>query len=372
MDRLFESFSQVDGSATRKYSGTGLGLAISKQLVGMMDGQIGVESKKDKGSEFWFTAVFKKQPEGRDEKIVVPEDIKEKRILIVDDNANIRHVLREQLKSWGCRYGEASNGDQALKELRKAAADKDPFEIAVLDMQMPEMNGKTLGQKIKQDVNLKDIMLVLMTSMGNRGEAKQFEEIGFAAYLVKPVKRSLFYDCLTAISGLQKTIAKKQPDKIITRHSLAERKKRKIRLLVVEDNRINQKVISSILEKFGYKTDTVSNGKEAIEALGTTPYDLVIMDCQMPVMDGYETTKEIRNPKSKVSNHKIPVIAMTAHAMNGDREKCLEAGMDDYLTKPIKPREISNLIEKWVVIVGSPQLNKTVYRDIDPNENILD
>jgi two-component system sensor histidine kinase/response regulator len=350
MDRLFESFSQVDSSTTRKYGGTGLGLAISKQLAEIMGGRIGVESEEGKGSTFWFTSVLEKQPEGKCISVVVPTDIKGKRILIVDDNATNRYVLREQLKSWGCRYKEASNGVQALDELRQAATSKDPFEISIIDMQMPGMDGKTLGKKIKQDPDLKETLLVMMTSMGQRGDAKCFEKIGFAAYLTKPVKQSKLYDCLTIVAGLQEHTAHKRPAAIVTRHSLAEDKKRKIRILLAEDNIINQKVAMSTLNKLGYTADAVANGKEAIKALEIIPYDIVLMDCQMPEMDGYEATAEIRRLESKVLNHKVPVIALTANAMKGDREKCLNAGMDDYLSKPIYPNELSDMVEKWITM----------------------
>lgn len=348
MDRLFKSFSQVDGSTARKFGGTGLGLTIAKQLVEKMGGQIGVTSEVGRGSEFWFTAVFEKQPERKEDIIVISSDIRGKHILIVDDNATNRYVLRGQLKLWGCRFREASGGRQALEELRQAAAGNDPFQIAILDMQMPEMDGETLGKKIKEDPELKNTILILMTSMGDRGDAKRFEEIGFAAYLTKPVKQSQLYDCLATVTDMHRESEKDRPVAIVTRHTLAEDLKRRVRILLAEDNIINQKVALNMLKKFGYHADVVANGKEAVSALKMIPYDIVLMDCQMPEMDGYEATGEIRNPESKVLNLKVPVIAMTANAMKGDREKCLEAGMDDYLTKPINPQELSDMLDRWI------------------------
>ena len=346
--RLFESFSQADSSTTRKFGGTGLGLAISKHLSKLMGGQVGAKSEEGKGSTFWFTAVLEKQPESIKELTVFPEDIREKRILIVDDNTTNRLVLKEQLKLWGCWYGEASSGVQALEELKFALADNDPFDIAIIDMQMPEMDGETLGQKIKQDPDLKNTILVLLTSMGKRGDAKRIEEIGFAAYLTKPVKQSQLYDCLITVFSRRKEVLKNQPATIVTKHSIAEDKKRKHRILLAEDNITNQQVALNILRKFGYNADVVNNGKEALRALEIIPYDIVLMDCQMPEMDGYKATGEIRNSRSKVLDSKIPVIAMTAHAMKGDRDKCLEAGMDDYLCKPVNPQELNDMIEKWM------------------------
>jgi len=372
MNLLFQSFSQVDSSTTRKFGGTGLGLTISKQLAKLMGGKMEVESEEGKGSTFWFTAVFEKQPEGREKKIIVPGNIKNIRILIVDDNATNRYVLREQLNLWGCRYGEASSGMQALEELRLAVDSKDPYEIAILDMQMPEMDGETLGQKIKQDPDLKSTILVMMTSLGQRGDARQLEEIGFAAYLTKPVKQSQLYDCLATVTGMQKQVAKEQPVKIVTRHSLSEDQKRRVRILLAEDNIINQKVATSILGKLGYSADAVANGRETVAALAMIPYDIVLMDCQMPEMDGYEATGEIRKPESKVLNHKVPVIAMTANAMKGDREKCLKSGMDDYLSKPVKPQELSDMLEKWIVKQNSSKQEKATVSNINRSQNIFD
>jgi signal transduction histidine kinase/CheY-like chemotaxis protein len=348
MDRLFKSFSQVDSSTTRKFGGTGLGLAISRQLSELMGGRIGVKSQEGKGSTFWFTAIFKKQPEWNKEKISVPDDIRKKHILIVDDNATNRFVLKEQLRQWGCRYKAAASGAQALEMLRLARADKDPCEIALIDMQMPGMDGETLGQKIKQDPDLKHTILVLLTSLGKWSDAKRMEQKGFVAYLTKPIKQSQLYDCLAMVTGAGAEVPKHQPATTVTRYAIAEGNEHKLRILLVEDNITNQKVALNILKRFGYNADAAANGKEAIHALEMIPYDIVLMDCQMPGMDGYEATGEIRNPASKVLDHKVPVIAMTAHAIKGDRERCLEAGMDDYLCKPVNPRELCDMIEKWI------------------------
>jgi two-component system, sensor histidine kinase and response regulator len=348
MGRLFQSFSQVDSSTTRKYGGTGLGLTISKQLAEKMGGRISVESKEGKGSTFWFTAVFKKQTEARGEKRVLPMDIKGKRFLIVDDNKTNRYILEKQLTLWECRYEEASGGEEALEKLKAASNAKDPFEIAILDMQMPKMDGAELGTRVKQNPDLKNTILVLMSSMGQRGDAKQLKDIGFAAYLIKPVKQSQLFECLTTVACMHKESEAKQQAAIVTRHSLVEDHKHNTRILLAEDNRINQKVAINILKKLGYSADIAANGKEAVKALKMIPYNIVLMDCQMPEMDGYDATREIRNPDSKVQDHNVTIIAMTANAMNEDREKCLKSGMDDYLSKPVKPQELDTMLKKWL------------------------
>jgi CheY-like chemotaxis protein/HPt (histidine-containing phosphotransfer) domain-containing protein len=336
-----------------------------------MGGCIGVDSKEGQGSTFWFTVALEKQPEDN-ETLMMPEDIRKKRILIVDDNPINRQVFREQLKSWGCRYGEASSGTQAIDELRCAQKIKDPFEIAIIDMQMPEMDGEELGRNIKKDPNLAGTLLIMVSSIGTRGDVARLKYIGFAAYLTKPIKQSQLYDCLATTARIWKEKVRPQDTTIVTRHSLSENKKRRVRILLVEDDATNQKVALNILKKFGYRADAVGNGQEALQALMKVPYDVVLMDIQMPVMDGYVATRRIRELEFKAQSEKldekaledrsasefqffarsgrIPIIAMTAHVMKGDREKCIAAGMDDYTPKPINPQELLEKIEKWVKI----------------------
>jgi signal transduction histidine kinase/DNA-binding response OmpR family regulator len=370
LDILFDPFTQADSTTTRKFGGTGLGLSISKQLCEMMGGQIGVESKEGKGSTFWFTACLNKQPPGREMEITTPDDVSLKglRILAVDDNATNRRVVAGLLSPWECRHEEVSDAKTALDRLRAAAASGDPFRIAILDMVMPEMDGETLGRIIKDDPALRDTVLVMMTSIGTRGDAGRFEKAGFSVYLTKPVKRSQLFNCLMTAIG-RKPSGQTSPDRIITRHTVAEKSKQKTRILLAEDNIINQKVALKVLEKLGYRADVVANGLEALKALEMIPYDMVLMDVQMPEMDGLEATREIRKREKLIAQKKdagfsdelsalsfqhsarskhIPIIAMTAHAMEGDRKMCLKAGMDDYLTKPIRPGKFGETIAQWI------------------------
>ncbi|MCP4409984.1 MAG: response regulator [Gammaproteobacteria bacterium] len=369
-DRLFQSFSQLDASTTRKYGGTGLGLAISKRLIQLMGGEIGVvspaeysnydqgnaksknssQSNTGAGSTFWFTSVFNKQLKEKNGKVMVPLSIKGKRILIVDDNATNRYVLREYLKRWGCQFDEAIGGAEALEKLHAAPAD-DPFEIAVLDMLMPEMDGEALGRHIKNDPRLKSTKLVMLTSVCQRGDAARFNHDGFEAYLTKPVKISHLYDCLVAVAGQKHDVKGVEKKQLVTRHSLAEDRKHGIRILLAEDDITNQKIALLMLKKFGYWADAVANGKEAVNALKSVPYDLVLMDVQMPEMDGLEATKAIRklavNDSTTQRLNQLPIIALTANAMKDDRERCIEAGMDDYITKPTDPQELLNKVQLW-------------------------
>jgi len=342
---LFQKFTQVDASTTRMYGGTGLGLAISKQLTEIMGGEIGVESHEGQGSEFWFTLRVPKQAE-RERVVAPPAEIKGVHVLVVDDNATNREVLMVQFKAWGVRSEEAENGPMALQALYLAKDAGDPIQIAILDMQMPGMDGESLARAIKADQKLKDTRLVLFSSLGRREEAKRMKEIGFAAYLIKPARHGEIIGCLSTVLG--GTNADEEPQSIATYHSLCEMRRGAVRILLAEDNITNQQVAVGILKKLGLRVDAVANGAEAVTALKTLPYDLVLMDMQMPEMDGIEATRAIRNPQSPVINHQVPIIAMTAHALHGDRERCLDAGMNDYLTKPVVPRALAEALRKWL------------------------
>jgi PAS domain S-box-containing protein len=345
--KLFQSFSQVDSSTTRMYGGTGLGLAISKQLAAMMGGQIGVESEEGKGSTFWFTVILEKQPSVRQRVPYEHGVIENMRVMVVDDNHTNRRIFRAYLESWRCRVEEAASAEEAMKKIREAINEGNPFLIALLDRCMPKVDGESLCKEIKADAQLKDLILVMLTSVGMRGDAEYFKRLGFAAYLLKPVKQSQLLECLRIITGKTAGVGKDTPGQIVTRYSISEDHKQRLRILVAEDNVINQKVVMRVLEKkLGYSADIVPNGKEAIESLERSDYHLVLMDCQMPELDGYEATRIIRNENSSVRNHNIPIIAMTASAMNGDREKCLEAGMNDYVTKPVNMQVLADAIKR--------------------------
>ena len=344
--RIFEKFTQEDASTARKYGGTGLGLAISQELVTLMGGEIGVNSEKGTGADFWFTARFVKQTA---RKVEVPAlaDLSGTRILVVDDNATNRDVLTIQLKAWGVRTEEAREGVAALKALQAAQASGDPFHAAILDVQMPGMDGLALTQAITSDPALKDIKLVLLTSVGNRADAQRMKELGVSAYLNKPTKQSELFDCLvTALDGQD---SQSMHARQVTAHTPFQVLRRSvIRILIAEDNVINQRVAVGLLTRMGLRTDAVANGAEAVRSLAELPYDLVLMDVQMPVLDGLEATRKIRDPLSPVQNHRIPIIAMTANAMRGDREKCLAAGMDDYISKPVSPKDLAAVLEQWL------------------------
>jgi len=358
MGLMFKSFSQADASTTRQYGGTGLGLSISKQIAELMRGQICVESEEGKGSNFWFTAVFEKQPSDQQGSPVEHGDIQNLRILIIGEDNNSRYILKTYLESWQCRVKEVDSAEDVMITLQNAVTEDDPFKIMLLDNCMPKPDVENLAQKIKAEPQLQDVQLVTLISVGMRGDAEHFQKLGFAAYLVKPIKQTQLLDCIRIITGKSARNKNDSSTRIVTRHSISEDHKPHIRILLAEDNTINQKIALRILEKkLGYHADVVTNGREAVESLEKFDYDLVLMDCQMPEMDGYDATRRIRDKNSSVRNHRIPVIAMTANAMKGDREKCLEAGMDDYVTKPVDFKKLSDAIGKHLIDVGKQKLS---------------
>jgi PAS domain S-box-containing protein len=367
--RLFQAFTQADGSTTRKYGGTGLGLAISKQLVELMGGQIGITSEPDKGSTFWFTARFDKQP--LEAEVVQPNifSLDKMRVLIVDDNATNRKILSHQLGSWGMLCEEADAGAIALEMIHSAVAQGRPYNLAVLDLMMPGMDGFELARAIKATANLAAMPLVLLTSFGHRGQGAVASEAGIAAYLTKPVRQGQLFDCLlnvmnrTANSTQTQSQPEKDSSKVFIKQTLEEKQTLSNQLiLLAEDNIVNQKVAALQLQKLGYRADTVANGREALEALERIPYDLILMDCQMPEMDGYEATAEIRR-REGTSRHTL-IVAMTANSLEGDREKCIAAGMDDYISKPVKSAELGKVLTR--LLTGNRQPNQVDFQETLP------
>ncbi|TGC10765.1 hypothetical protein CUN85_04385 [Methanolobus halotolerans] len=369
IENLFNTFYQVDASTTRQYGGTGLGLAISKQLVGMMGGEIGVQSEEGKGSEFWFKVPFVKYS-GRMDSEPVLNSIKDVRILVVDDNSTNREILMKQISSWGASVKEVADGPLALQALYRAHENKEQFQVAILDMHMPGMDGLTLAKIIKSDQKLKGIKLIMLTSLGQWATAENSERKHFAAYLTKPVAQKELLNKLSTIFTMENDTDKTQLSKPGHIHSERSHKKTNLRILLAEDNIVNQKVAQGMLRKLGYRADTVANGREAVQALEMVLYDLVLMDVQMPEMDGVEATSLIRNPDSSVLDRQVPIIAMTAHAMKGDKERFIKAGMNDYISKPVSLQALMELLDKWSMAAHEKTHHNSIFYESDNQEDL--
>ena len=337
--QVFATYSQVDSSTTRRHGGTGLGLAIARMLTQLMGGEIGVESNKAAGSRFWFTAMFRESTIKSD--VSSPISLVGTAVAIVDDNRTNRTILERYLDSWGMRQRSFEGGMEALREMRRAQ-DDDQFDVAIVDMMMPGMDGRALAAEIRRDKSLMDMVVVLLTSAGHSEQPVP----GVDIELVKPVRPSQLFDVLHTLLAAKPERARMAPveEPVPPVHA-----GRDGRILVVEDNIANIKVAVRMIERLGYRADMAGNGLEAVSALGKLDYDAVLMDCQMPEMDGYEATRQIRRREqgNKERRH-TPIIAMTASAMSGDRERCLAAGMDDYISKPIKLHVVAAVLERWL------------------------
>ena len=343
-EQIFHAFTQADSSTTRRYGGTGLGLAIALRLVELMGGRMWVESEVGRGSTFHFTAVFDR-PEAPASDLVSPRPsaLDGLRVLVVDDNATNRRILEEMLASWQMRPHAVSNAGTAMDALRDASPTDDRFHVVLSDCQMPNVDGFTLARQIKRDQRLRNTPVVLLTSVGRAGDAERCRRLGVDAFLTKPVKHSDLLDTLTTLFGVSTRGEKSRP----ATKTAPGSPHRSLHILVAEDNAVNRTLVMTLLKKRGHSVKAVENGREAVQAIqtaGARRFDIVVMDVQMPEMGGFEATEAIRAGERSSGLH-LPIVALTAHAMQGDRARCLEAGMDDYLTKPIDVDELIATVE---------------------------
>jgi light-regulated signal transduction histidine kinase (bacteriophytochrome)/CheY-like chemotaxis protein len=366
---LFQAFSQADSSTTRRYGGTGLGLVICKQLVTLMEGEIGVRSRPGHGATFWFTAQLEKQTPQAEAAHPLARDQWPMRVLVVDDNRTNRQILRNQIGAWKMQVGSAASGVEALERLRAAVEESLPYDLALLDVQMPGMDGFSLAAVIKDDPVLATTRLIVLTSMGHAPRSAELMRRGIESFLVKPVKQSRLFDCLIGRARNREEID--NPGSVGATDTASsptspwkESELNPARILLAEDNSTNQTVALAQLHRLRYRADAVANGREVLEALERVPYELIFLDCQMPEMDGYEVTRWIRRQENRLDSpcpwkSPVHIIALTAHAMQGEREKCLAAGMDDYLTKPIQPADLEAALERWQIAVQNPNLHRS-------------
>lgn len=372
-EKLFQPFTQSDASTTRRFGGTGLGLSICRRLVEMMNGEIGVESELGKGSTFWFDISLKKQQsptiavQDNPKNFVSQTALKDKRVLVVDDNSVNREVLVYQMRSWNMETEEAANGFEAVERFKNDAESKEPIDLVILDLHMPALNGMETAQRIKAENE--NVAVIMLSSSVIKIDPKTLNEFGIKASLTKPYRQTDLLDTIYESLNLNRRKIKRvgETHKSVTLASEIEEqnflKNKHKRILLVEDNQVNQMVAQTMLKKFGYQTDAAGNGLEAIKALELLPYDLVLMDCQMPEMDGYEATRTIR--ARHWSAAKIPIIALTAHAIEGERDKCLNAGMDDYISKPVQKEILKATLEKWLDVTAEIE-------EIAPNADVVE
>ncbi len=341
---IFEAFSQADHSTSRRYGGTGLGLTISSRLVALMDGRIWVDSEVGKGSTFHFTLKFPRAKNLHASTVIVnPAALRDMPALVVDDNASNRLLLDELLRHWGMKPSLAESGEGGLSLLEQASQTGITIPLILLDCRMPDMDGFTFAKRVKANPHFKGAIIMMLTSGGQRGDASRCRELHIAAYLVKPIQESELLEAILSVLGHKVESPPQQPA-LVTRHSLRQDRQH-LNILLAEDNAVNQIVAVRLLQKLGHNVRVVANGREALTLLAEQKFDLIIMDVQMPEMDGFETTRLIREKEAATGKH-LPIIAMTAHAMKGDRERCLAAGMDRYVAKPIRPTELFEAIQR--------------------------
>ncbi len=368
---IFGAFSQADASMSRKYGGTGLGLTICKQLCEMMGGNIEVESSPGEGSKFRFQVRLKNSEASALSPEAQSASLQGLRVLIVDDNETNRRILHEQTGSWGMLASSAEDGPRALEILRMARSRGEPFDVAVLDMMMPEMNGLELAGRIKSDPFIAGMKLIMLTSIGGYGNAEEVRKAGILVCLTKPIRQSRLYNALLATciketsvpSSVSRPAGKMQFEGVV---------------LVAEDNPANQKLAKFLLQGLGLDVDVVPNGQMVLDALAQKAYSLILMDCQMPKVDGYEASRRIRQREASNGGSRIPIVALTAHAMGGDRELCLSAGMDDYLSKPFNSKQLAAVLDRWlghakssVIEAGTPrdQISGDITSEIKRSES---
>ena len=360
VQRIFETYTQADESTTRRYGGTGLGLPICRQLADMMRGSIDVKSHPGEGSSFRFTFQLPLDDARRAEPLPTA-DVGNVRVLIVDDNAIYRQVLDEQVSNWMIRHEVVGSGQEALTALQRARATDDPFQFAIIDSQMPGMSGEQLGRAIKANPGLRETSMVMLTSLGMRGDAKRVQDAGFSAYILKPLRPAQLLEVLITVWGAKKRGEKTE---LITRHTLAEARAAKltapkppaeplkdVHVLLAEDDDVSQTVATHMLSSLGCRVDVASDGREAVRLASKIPYTFILMDCRMPVMDGFEATAEIR--RIQVGGRRTPIVALTANATRTDRQRCLEAQMDDVLVKPVSREDLTRVMQR--LISGGPK-----------------